>query len=344
MEKPLRLYVHMPSVRPLVRESLARWFIHALEARASEGALTELDDAAKRTKSPEQRKILESMAGRLRKRNLLGKAAIPDEIHFVVADNTAYFLGKPVKQTHTPETQRFVRLLNAVGNRHGIFVHYITPVQMEAIKPKVLLDDGEFFHIGAHGPKLGPGGAKNVALSYIRTLHGKRGVAYLLSVDDDMYPTLGGITGGKTVGGYRNFFTDAYAMHSPFASGGSSYRGFFDCTGVRASDNPKPDLGMFLADPRNMPLYSTEVDEDKKYLRGEQYKSRSTHPHVFYKIPGYLINLGKETTWGNSEGLCPYDLDVFGKMPFSEDNLAKNLGKKFVRSVLKTSGISVGRG
>ncbi len=205
-------------------------------------------------------------------RKLLGREKFGHEIHFVVADNAAFYNEVPVSKTHTPIATQLARYLNAVGNKHGVFVHYITPNEMKFIFPRELTEPHPLGHInGKNQLKTSPGAATNIALSYIRGYHHEkhRGLAraFLLRISDDVFPPTSKTVWGEEARQYRNFFLDQEKMFDgPISGSRKRYRGYDDSSGRRL----RKEISTFsflvrFGDLRQFPYYGTAGSEDRSF-------------------------------------------------------------------------------
>jgi hypothetical protein len=212
-EEPI--YIHMPSIRPMVISTLKRWVMHALEAKVGERVLGDIELQRQKTGSARVKREMGWLSSRLSKRELLPGTKIGNDIHFVVVDNAALYKDKEVSQTHTPELNEFIRRINTFANRYGVFVHHISPHELRdirediktekwetthdergnAIEKKTIFGEDEYqnrrhplltahqsipeeergSNLNRYGFDTGPGAASNIALSYIRGLHDKLG-------------------------------------------------------------------------------------------------------------------------------------------------------------------------
>jgi hypothetical protein len=229
--------------------ALSKWFVHAIEARSGKerwGAARVVrkasESAEKEIKTP-----LQKIARLLEKRTPQSGRFGP-EIHFVVVDNAAYYREKPVWQTHTPQAVALARELNKIGNPRGVFIHYATPNELRSLEPKNGKENPFFHAYSERGRrpvlKMSPAEASNAAYSYIRALHGKTGgqkKAFLLRMDDDVFPPMAGEYGRKPVRGnprkaHANFFLDlgrrregpssGYGFSGPFRMEGLHFETF----------------------------------------------------------------------------------------------------------------------
>jgi len=324
------LFIHIPSVRPLISESLSKWFVHAVEANAggeNAGAVARrLSSLAQDLKlSTENRRLLSRIAERLKACNLFGEAS-GREIHFVVADNSAYYQGKPVQETHTPRALELARALNAVGNPYGVFIHYLTPDEFGELKPRALpeANDHPLFHLDEAGNvKVGPGAASNIALSYIKALRGK-GTAFVLRMNDDFFPSMGPFAWRGEKKTHRNFFSDFFAGRQGALSR-VSYRGYFDSTGERGNQARVSDFTALHTDLDYLRYYATHSNEDIGYAPGKSIS-----------VPDYLIHAGRKSTWVHLD-----ERNVFGKYP--GNGIVSAAPESFVQAVLKRSGIKTVR-
>lgn len=329
MDAPI--YFHVPSVRPAILSFLSRWFIHAIEARAGDSAIKEIKQLAKKEGKSEAGKRLKKIAGHLKTRNLLGKDHVEREIHFVIADNAAFYLEKPVEETHTPEALHLANVLNAIGNKYGVFVHYITPTEMKTLFPSPLPDTHHFVLNYEGKPKVSPGAACNIALSYTSAHNEKKygagSTIMFFKVDDDLTPPIGK-TEWEASKQMRNFFVDQQLLEKKQAYPRAGYTGYtwnqqeerWKRGGQEHHDWP-PLVGKL----ENLSWYSTGAGEQCIHVKMQLAGS-----------PNYLIHAG---------GKKAYDirLDKIGsRMPRQNGNkvyTVQNAPEEFIKEVMRKSGI-----
>ncbi|MEK6954804.1 MAG: hypothetical protein AABX01_07360 [Candidatus Micrarchaeota archaeon] len=328
-------YIHIPSVRAEIIPTLSKWFVHAAEAKGiGESGFNQI---IRTQKEPLLGRQLKKIASHLKER---GSASASEDfnadIHFVIADNSAYFHEKPIAETHTPNAVQLSNLLNNIGNSHGIFVHIITPAEMEMIMPpkkEILSRRHPLFHADTKGNvKTSPGAATNIALSYIRTYHPTRykGRAYFLRVGDDTYPSL------RKSYGNRNFFLDMKdhieGRKSQNISG--KYNGYNDNKGVRVRPN-QGTFSRFIVRhqyPADMIYYQTVGDEDANY---------TTRPHKTYFTPNYMYHGGRTTTLKTR----PYKDTFGGYVKIWQDSVeeVRPVKAEFIDAVMAKNGIEKGK-
>ncbi|MFA6049547.1 MAG: hypothetical protein WC792_06405 [Candidatus Micrarchaeia archaeon] len=323
------IYIHIPSVRPSVTGCISKWFVHAFSARAGVEAGPSVEKFVRRETDPESRRFLSRLS-----KQVAGAPAgklFGREIHLVVVDNAEFFHEKPARELHTPEALERARLLNKVGNPRGVFVHYISPTDMRTVLPrgKPGENSNEFFHyayVGSREPaaKMGPGGASNLALSYIKTIHGNRGFAYFLRVGDDTFPP---VSAGRHDGngGRLNFFRD---LERSLTGGGlkgvPGYDGYADMSTKRLRGTGA-NLSFIVrrAKPSGLPYYATECNEDMTYrFEGESFN-----------VPNYLIHAGGKSTWYN------VDQTWFGSRKFDSEKKVVGASMAFAKRVMARSGL-----
>ncbi|MFA6049494.1 MAG: hypothetical protein WC792_06125 [Candidatus Micrarchaeia archaeon] len=329
------VYVIIPSVRPAVVNCLSKWFVHAIEAAAGSKANGLFKSAAKAA-SPSERVFLGSVGRRIMRVPRMS-GGFGHEIHFVVVDNSAQYHEVPSESLHAGRAVSAARALNRVGNKAGVFVHYITPADLDAFVPGDLRDGNEFFHKALAAPgareivKLGPGGASNVGMAYARSVHGDGKPAFFLRMDDDAFPPMFRRQEGSRVP--LNFFRDLGGVISGKRKFGRGYRGYYDFWGARMTGKYSSLRSNFklreVADFSKVPYYPTEGNEDQVY--SARFKGRA------FEIPDYLVNAGGKSTWSESSG-GRLPGAIFGRYHATGATVGR-LPKKLVESVLDASGV-----
>jgi len=270
---------------------------------------------------------------------MLGEKRFEHEIHFVVADNSAFYQEKPISQTHSPQAVQLARELNTTGNKYGIFVHYITASEMKQVFPhffRQMPQKNPFVHLSDKNFRTSPGGATNIALSYIRGYqhrqHQDNKQLFLLRISDDTVPSTAKVKWLDTEQKFRNFFLDQQEI---FAGNSvpQSYRGYDDSSGrrLRGSATTTSFIVRF-GKLSNLPWYPTTQSEDFDFRSPKSFQS--------FKTPSYLIHASGESTWSSSSyGGRNLPSNIFGKYKFNKEKKVNPPKKRFVRDVIKSSGI-----
>ncbi len=333
------IYVHIPSVRSSIIPCLSKWFVHAIEARENKSSvLRDIGRALKRP-STESTKELQQIKNRLEHRNPV-KEKIKDEIHFVVVDNAAYYHEKPMEQLHTNKATELVRRLNRLGNGHGVYIHYITPQNIETILPRKVPETHPFFHRTPVSTVISfsPGGATNLALAYIRTLdektRGRDKEAYFLRMNDDSFPAQGKIKWGGEDKQYRNFFVDLKAIETGEKHEEKTWLGYtgMELRRKKSLSSTETNPINFLVrrtTPAQLPFYATTKGEDIAYPQTPSFR-----------IPSYLIHAGGRSTWRPST-FSRKSIGrryVFGNYAGGRQQISVRID--FVEKVLANSGIN----
>ena len=330
-------YIHLPSVRPMVAGTLAKWFVHAIEARAAPEArkviLAELSrqkQAALDAESPNAEHLTE-VINALKERRLGRRRQAAGEIHFVVVDNAVYYHEKPMNETHTPQALQLARALNGIGNQHGVYVHYVTPAE---IQPWLLAQylPSLYAHKDGWKLKVGPGEGTNIALAYVRAYHQRhyRGKARLLRMSDDTAPITAKTqvelaNGTRTAAQYRNFFADQERIITGGLDVRKAYQGYADATGNLVSQTTHYN-SVFLvryAHPNDIPYYHAGKDEDLYYRAPASVET--------FRTPTYLRHAGKESTWRLREGMRIFSHE------YSQQEMA--IPPELVETITRASGI-----
>ncbi|MFH1750181.1 MAG: hypothetical protein ABH863_00725 [Candidatus Micrarchaeota archaeon] len=341
------IYINIPSVRSSITPCLAKWFVHAIEAKAGNGIIPVIDEVAKSGIEESLRKGIIRIKSALEARRLVRSSPLSRDIHFVVVDNASYHWEKPIKELHTPHAIEFARLLNRIGNKYGVFVHYITRNEMETIHPsdeEIISREHPLFHSsitfgGLPMIKTSPGAASNIGLAYIRGIHFRHysGNALFIRRGDDMFPTVRRVKWETETREFRNFFHDMESMlagnvnHRLKKEGYGQYGGYDDSRGVRVRKRPLLATGVRLGDPKKLTFYSTRKNEDMFYM----YPG-SRH----YPTPSYLVHAGKHSTWDRTEYNSRTDFGKFG----GYKTLVEQAPSEFVGMVLKNSRVRMVEG
>jgi hypothetical protein len=352
-EKPF--YVHLPSVRPIAAKTLSYWFVHAIEARTNKAEIKKVLMEAGRNAQGAPKAVVarlnaveKALSARIKRRKTI---AYGGDIHLVVVDNASFFYDKPIRETHTPSALTLAAYLNKIGNRYGVYVHYITPAETKMLFPagfgrKTVIP---YAHRDAKRVRVGPGEGTNIALAYVAGFHERqyRGEAYLMRASDDVFPSLNKVklySGNSSAvarafsrmtvflkpSRHRNFFEDALKAIKGKTSYGGFYKGYRDNSGARIGRADRPmgiPFTIRVASPKELPFYGTEYNEDIHY---------STDVPSF-NAPPYLFHAGKISTYKMRTG--NRDERYFGD--FWREKKVEPAGEEFVKRVALKSGLDL---
>ncbi len=336
------IFIPIPSVRPRVMETTWRWYVHAFEAKANPDLLSELEARAKeKGVGPRVKDALENLHRVLGNRKMFQDTALPYDIHFVISDNSAYRSEKSVKETHTPDALRLVKILNSIGNKYGVYTHYITRDEMEQERPALdALKDGkhpQFVLNKNWRVKMSPGAARNFALSYISAFHtkyrGNSSKEYFITMDDDTYPHTGFVKWAENPRIRRNFFVDLKQS----LDGNSELGNYGDYMGYDATRDERRGLGIH---PSNFfaykihPSRNTYFSTAKNEVRGYKYPTTE-----LFLTPSYLFHNEKASTWFSKQR--QKETATFGTYPGG--GVVEPINRSTVAVVLSSSGIRLNR-
>ncbi|MBI5224243.1 hypothetical protein HY989_00055 [Candidatus Micrarchaeota archaeon] len=334
MEAPL--YVYFPSVRPIVSNTVAKWFVHAIEARGKPELIPNLlAESEKKGVSEGTSKILKGIARNLKNRQIIGneEARIKREVHFVVADVAPFYYEKPASELHTGKFRELTQILNKIGNKSGVFVHHISSEEYrDAIPSKFILlgNNHPQFHLNMVSKiKSSPGAASNIALSYIRSIANSHPSIGVMRMDDDRFPQLFKMKWGEFPRSFRNFFHDALTQDNGGSFG--TYFGYVDAFG-RKESKANPVLNRFtlnLLNPQHLRYINTRMNEDYTIPEGKEV----------LEVPDYILSVGKHSTWFNDlpENKEPTKNASFGR--YAERGLVDAFPQKIAEAIIKNSGI-----
>ncbi|MFH0973610.1 MAG: hypothetical protein V1817_02365, partial [Candidatus Micrarchaeota archaeon] len=338
------IYAMIPTVRKYILTSLPKWWTHAIEARGDENLIEELALHAKGSSEP-VKKALMRVSEHLNRRKLLGSGKFGGEIHFVVVDSSAFYHEKPLNETHTPQAAELARALNEIGNKHGVFVHYVTSDDINILRESSehqksfgpwgdrIQNFNPFWAVtpGLGRVFVGPGAAMNIALSYIRRLrerNNQRGEINYWRIDDDLIPTERQVSWLGRAKAYRNVFLDQQEIFKGVKARGR-YSGWSDYKHRRLRpDEPLEGFyfKVYRGDPIKTPYYATTYSEDQRF------QPRSG---AFFEIVDYLVHVGVRNTYREKMKF------VFGSYAFDSSRIAIPANERFYESVLQKSGANL---
>jgi hypothetical protein len=364
------MFVHIPSVRSSILGTLSKYFVHAAEARATPELLGQLQSIlASEELSPQVSMQLRKIHRSLSQRGLLDAGSHPGEVpfalvpelDFVVVDSSQFY--HETHDTHSPQLLELAKVLNKLGNAHGIRLHVISGDDItRLIGLGEELPYGKIYPVGTVAPHnaivtqsydwklyVPPGAGTNIALRYIASLTSEMPDEPFVSLrmSADTYPRMGKLSyrasefpsgrlsllDARKKEKYRNFFRDVSGVIlGKYPQPRTSYSGYDDSTGIKLTRywNRKLRIADFLVRVLrrgDLHYYQTGVNEDTEYASEEPS----------FRAPGkHLVHAGGKSTWSGKENL----LMNVAASPAPAAELTP-MSNAFVRRIISNSGVKI---
>ncbi len=274
----------------------------------------------------------------LKNRKMLDSHKIENEVHLLVVDNAMLYKEKPLEKTHSPNALELAKVLNKIGNKYGVFVHYliVTPEIIRELFPSGVPFDSHLVHIANARPKTGPGEATNLGFAYMRTHQEfflnssdeKRDVLISRVPDDIKLPMkkIKWVNAARPEEKmHRNVFFDIEDIVKGAIIPTPGSRGY-DFDGHKYKYSGRGAVyRVFQGKPSEFYYYGTRFGKDKGVKHSKNVRE--------FNMPNYLFH-GKRSTWSKSGTKS----DVFGWLIPGVTPI-EGLNQLIVSKIIAASGI-----